>query len=292
MKTVHVKDIGSYISKGITSSIPFIILYSVLLAIGNTSNAILINISSFSDEMFIVVLIAITFFIANQIVSKFTFVPSVLIGIYLSRFSVGFLGAILAGLLVGFIAYLLCTIINIKSEKLKLIYGYIIVGALSLLTTYLFMRFIFIPPIAFILDSLNNYILGIELEYKILIVALLAALTAIDLGGPFNKLAFGIVITFYLEGYYFITGPALIAVTVPPLSVFLGMVIFSSHFEEVDLKNKKFAGLASMIGLTEGALAVAFRRPTKVLVPIVIGSVAGSVFAAASAFFVRWPRAA
>jgi fructose-specific phosphotransferase system IIC component len=280
VKELHYKSLGSYISKGITSAIPFIIIYSVLLAIGNTSSEILKNISSVSDEMFIVVLIAITLFISNQMVSKFTIIPSILIGVYLSSFSVGFLGAIIAGLLVGVVAHMLCTVNPFSNEKMNLIYGYVVIGMIAFFFTYIVMRFVFIPPIDFLLSSLNDYIFGINLEYKILVVGLLAFLTAVDLGGPFNKLAFGIVITFYFEGYYFITGPALIAVTVPPLSVFLALIIMPHRFEEVDLKNKRFAGFSSLIGLTEGALAVAFRRPLKVLLPVVVGSFSGAIFAA------------
>jgi len=161
-----------------------------------------------------------------------------------------------------------------------LVIGYIVIAGVAFLATYGVMIYVVGPPILWMLEGIASLILAIKPTQIILLVALLAALTTIDLGGPFNKLAFGFVLQFYIDGYWYITGPALISVAIPPIAIYIALKVMPQKFNKEDHTSRKLAFFASIVGLTEGALPVSFRRPLKMIPIIVVGSVVGSVFAA------------
>jgi len=270
------KQIGSHIFQGFKFAVPIIIIYSILLAIDNN----VLNLGGFPDLVYLLVIPVLTAAIANSITSKILIVPALILGYFLEQFGIGFIGGILGGLLIGHSGLLLVKVIHVKQTWLILFVGYIVIAFCAFIVSYGVMIYVVGPPILWMLEGITNLILDIEPTEIMLLVAILATLTTIDLGGPFNKLAFGFLLQFYIDGYWYITGPALISVAIPPMAVYVALKVMPRKFNKEDHTSKKLAFFASLVGLTEGALPVSFRRPHKMIPIIVIGSVIGSVFAA------------
>ncbi len=273
------KDMGKHIINGIKYVIPVIIIYSILLALINSNIIKSVNFD-ISSYIYLLIIPVLTAFIANSICDKLVFIPALILGFFLEKWGLGFFGGILGGLLIGYLARCITSKIMIKNNSVNLIIGYVVIGGISFIVSYYMILYMAAPGILLILDSIKDYILGVKTTEVILLVSILAMLTALDLGGPFNKLAFSFVLAFYLDGFYHITGPALVSVTIPPLSVYLGLLLMPSRFNVDDFKTKKIALFGSLFGLTEGALQVAYRRPLRIIPILVFGSVLGSVLAA------------
>lgn len=271
-------DMGEHIVNGIKYTIPLIVIYSVFSALVSSGY---VNVGNFNanDYVFIVLVPILTAFISHSISSKITFVPGLILGYFIATWGLGYIGGILGGLFLGYLVNCVTSRFTIKNETLSLFIGYIVLGGLGFVISYFVMYYMAKPGILEILGSVNNLLESISPNQTVLLVVLLAGLTVLDLGGPFNKIAYGFIIQFYTEGLFHITGPVLVSVMLPPLGVFLGLVLLKDRFSKLDHKSKKLALFGAIFGLTEGALAVGYRRPLKVIPILLIGSISGSALA-------------
>ena len=266
---VNIKD---NLILGIKRTIPVIVVFSILMALRDY-HIILENLADIASMLLIPVLaFNITFAF-----SKYHFtVPAVILGYFAFTFNTGFLGGLLVGLTVGYFSlkFKYAFTGNLNKDIFRLIiYNIIIFGILFPMFYYLIF-----PPVDYILVRLFDYLINFDTSRVMILVGILSLLTTLDLGGPFNKVAFAFLIQAVLNEYYHIIGPVMISVTIPPLSIFLGLLIYKNRFSQIDKSQIKMAGLSSAFGLTEGAMAVTFRR-IKILPVIMIGSLLGSLFA-------------
>lgn len=267
------KKIRDHLFTGIKRTIPFIVLYSISLALGEW-NSFFIDVSTYL-YMLIVVLLP-----ANIVYSmyKFQYVHSAIIsGVIIYYTEIGILGGIIVGVLIGLTLRLVKS--TLLEGKVETMWHIVILNFLLAIIFPLLTYFIISPPLAFILDTIYTFLLSIDKANVMLLVFLLSLLMTSDLGGPFNKMSFAFLIEALHQGNYEIIGPVMISVTIPPLSIFLAMLLLKDKFSKDDLTQVKFSGLASLVGMTEGAIAVAFRR-IKILPILIFGSVIGSMFAA------------
>ncbi len=273
------KDMSKHVVKGISFAIPLIVIYSVLLALVN-SNIIRSDNFDVSEYAYLLIIPVLTGFIANSITDKIVLIPGFILGYFMNEWGLGFIGGIVGGLLLGYLVRCICLKLSIKNNIWSMVLGYLVLGGIGFIVSYFTMFYMARPGILLILDTITDYINGIDITQVVFIVALLALLTTIDLGGPFNKLAYGFILQFYRDGFYHITGPVIISVMLPPLGVFIGLMLFRNRFNDVDRKSQKISLIGGVFGLTEGALAVGYRRPLKIIPILVVGSVVGSVTAA------------
>ena len=272
------RDMGKHIVNGIKYAIPIIIVYSVFLALVN-SNIIKSTNFDISEYVYLLIIPVLTAFIANSISEKITIIPAFILGIFLERWGLGFLGGIFGGLFLGYLVRCISSKIKIKNSIINLLVGYIVLGGIAFVISYYAMNYLVRPGIVELLETVTNYIVGIDSTQVVFLVLILSFLTVVDLGGPFNKLAFGFVLQFYLDGFYHITGPVLLSVVLPPIGVYLGLKLLPNRFNEDDHKSSKLALIGGLFGMTEGALQVGFRRPLVIIPILLIGSIVGSVSA-------------
>lgn len=202
-----------------------------------------------------------------------------ILGYFIATWGLGYIGGILGGLFLGYLVRCVSSRIKIENEAVCFILGYFVLGGLGFILSYLVMNYMAKPGILEILDAVSNLLESISPSQTVLLVVLLAGLTVLDLGGPFNKIAYGFIIQFYADGLFHITGPVLVSVMLPPLGVFLGLILLRNRFSIIDHKSKNLALFGAVFGLTEGALAVGYRRPLKVIPILLIGSISGSALA-------------
>lgn len=185
--------------------------------------------------------------------------------------SSGFLGALLAGFIGGYVVLFLKNLFNFMPKSLEgirtiLIYpvaGVLLIGLIMLLIN---------PFVSAINTGLNNFLSSMSEVNKVILGAILAGMMSVDLGGPVNKAAYTFGTGMLAEGHYEIMAAVMIGGMVAPLAI----ALLATFFPKKLPKKERQAGLLNYVmGLSfisEGAIPFASADPLRVLVSCVIGS--------------------
>ena len=185
--------------------------------------------------------------------------------------SSGFLGALIAGFLGGFVILFLKKVFSFMPKSLEgirtiLIYpvaGILLIGIIMLLIN---------PFVSAINTGLNNFLSSMSGTNKIILGAILAGMMSVDLGGPVNKAAYTFGTGMLAEGHYEIMAAVMIGGMVAPLAI----AILATFFPKKIPKKERQAGLLNYVmGLSfisEGAIPFASADPIRVIPACVVGS--------------------
>lgn len=185
--------------------------------------------------------------------------------------SSGFLGALLAGFIGGYVILLLKKIFSFMPKSLEgirtiLIYpvaGVLLIGIIMLLIN---------PFVAAINTGLNNFLFSLSGVNKVILGAILAGMMSVDLGGPVNKAAYTFGTGMLAEGHYEIMAAVMIGGMIAPLAI----ALIATFFPKKLPKKERQAGLLNYVmGLSfisEGAIPFASADPLRVLPSCVVGS--------------------
>lgn len=191
--------------------------------------------------------------------------------------SAGFLGAILAGLIVGYVVNLMKRIPVPK--WIRPIMPILIIPIVSCSVVGVLMLKVIGIPIAGFMVFLSESLKTLGTGNAVILAIVLGAMIAFDMGGPVNKAAFFFGAAMIKEGNYAVMGACAAAICTPPLGMGLATLIRRGLWTE----EEREAGVASlamgMIGITEGAIPFAASDPLRVIPCIMIGSSVSSVVA-------------
>lgn len=185
--------------------------------------------------------------------------------------SSGFLGALIAGFVGGYIVLLLKKICSylpesiegIKTILLYPVFGIMLMGAFMLLIN---------PYVGAINTAINNYLSSMSTANKVLLGAILGGMMAVDLGGPVNKAAYTFGTGMLASGQYEIMAAVMAGGMVPPLAVALLATFFP---KKIAKKDKQAAYVNYIMGLSfisEGAIPFASADPLRTIPAFVAGS--------------------
>jgi len=182
----------------------------------------------------------------------------------------GFLGAIVAGLLAGYVA--------------RWMKGWTVPGALKpmmpilvipVLTVALLVPIVVFGlgvPIALLDDALTTTLEGMQGANAALLGVVLGAMMAFDMGGPVNKVAYVFGVALVADG---ITGPmaaVMIAGMTPPLGMALSNLAFPNKYPDEMRENAIAAIPMGLSFITEGAIPYAAADPLRVIPSLMVGS--------------------
>ena len=190
----------------------------------------------------------------------------------------GFLGALVAGFLAGYVIVLLRKICDRLPEALEKIAPVLIYPVVGILVIGLCMTYIVEPVMGGINTGLNNFLSGMSSTSRLLLGFILAAMMAIDMGGPFNKAAYVFGTASIAAGNYDIMAAVMIGGMVPPCAIALSTLLFKNRYtrEERDAGPTNF--IMGLAFITEGAIPYAAADPLHVIPSCIIGSgIAGAV---------------
>ena len=184
----------------------------------------------------------------------------------------GFLGALVAGFLAGYLILGLrkiCDKLPDAIEKLAPVLIYPVVGILMM---GLAMNFVVEPIMGGINTGLNNFLSGMGDSSRIVLGLILGGMMAIDMGGPFNKAAYVFGTAAITAGNYDIMAAVMIGGMTPPCAIALATLLFKNKFtkEERDAGPTNF--IMGLAFITEGAIPFAASDPLHVLPSCIIGS--------------------
>ena len=185
--------------------------------------------------------------------------------------SSGFLGALLAGFIAGYIIILLKKVFEVIPKSLEGIKTILLYPVFGILLTGLAVMLIN-PFIAMINNGLNNFLNNMGGVNKIILGAILGGMMSVDLGGPVNKAAYTFGTGMLAEAHYDIMAAVMAGGMVAPLVIAILATIFP---KKLDQKDRSSALLNYVLGLSfisEGAIPFASSDPLRVLPACIIGS--------------------
>ena len=184
----------------------------------------------------------------------------------------GFLGALVAGFLAGYIIVLLRKVCDKLPDALEKIAPVLIYPLIGVLLIGLAMMFVIEPIMGGINTGLNNALTGMGDSSKVVLGLILGGMMSIDMGGPFNKAAYVFGTASIAAGNYDIMAAVMVAGMVPPCAIALSTLLFKDKFtkEERDAGPTNF--IMGLAFITEGAIPFAASDPLHVLPSCIIGS--------------------
>ncbi|ASP28442.1 PTS system, fructose-specific IIB component [Spiroplasma corruscae] len=238
-------------------------------------------------------------FIANSIGGRAAIAPA-LVGGYIGnnssffmplpgmpdvRTPMGFIGAIVAGLLIGYFTRWVNTWKVPKSLKAAMPIFFIpIVGGVGISVLFIY---VIGGPIGWVMEQFSNAIskayssetIGLGLGLGLGVI--LGTMAAFDMGGPINKIAFVTCVALLSNSEHPIAEPmgALAAgIPVAPLGMGLTSLLFRRFFDEQERSMGASAFIMGMIGISEGAIPFAIRDPKRAITCNVLGgALAGGI---------------
>lgn len=185
--------------------------------------------------------------------------------------SSGFLGALLAGFIAGYVIIFLKKIFSAIPKTLEGIKTILLFPLFGILLTG-FIIMLINPFIGMINIWLNNALNNMGGVNKVILGIILGGMMSIDLGGPVNKAAYTFGTGMLAEGHYDIMAAVMAGGMVAPLVIAIFATIFP---KKINPKEKSSALLNYILGLSfisEGAIPFASSDPLRVLPACIVGS--------------------
>jgi fructose-specific phosphotransferase system IIC component len=285
----QLKKLRQHLLTGVSYAIPFIACGGILIAIAiafapmtptgpdfshSPKLKLILDIGSASFSLMLSVLAG---YIAYSIAGKPGLVPGFIGGYLSDHVKAGFLGAILVGLLAGYIVELIKKIP--VSTYLRPIMPILIIPIISSAIIGIVMLKVIGVPIANFMVSANTMLKTMSTGNSVVLAMALGAMIAFDMGGPVNKTAFFFGAAMIQQGDIRIMGACAAAICTPPLGLGLATLLQRKLWSQEE-QEAGLAGLAmGAIGITEGAIPFAASDPLRVIPCIMLGSMTASAIA-------------
>ena len=292
------RNIYRHLMSGVTHMLPFVVGGGILIAIAFLLDNYEINPAGFGsntplaaffktigDAAFGFMLTILAGYIASSIADRPGLVAGFVGGaIAISGVSIqslqdptvtivssGFLGALLAGFIGGYVIIFLKKIFSAIPKSLEGIRTILLYPVFGILLTG-FAVMLINPFIGMINTGLNNFLSNMGGVNKVILGAILGGMMSVDLGGPVNKAAYTFGTGMLAEGHYDIMAAVMAGGMVSPLVIAILATIFP---KKIDEKERSSALLNYILGLSfisEGAIPFASSDPLRVLPACIIGS--------------------
>jgi fructose PTS system EIIBC or EIIC component len=286
------RNLRQHLLTGVSYAIPFIACGGILIATAiafapmtaagpDFSHAprlkVVLNIGT---AAFALMLPVLSGYIAYSMGGKPALVAGFLGGYFSDQVRAGFLGAILAGLLAGYVVEILKKLP--VSRHLRPVMPILVIPIISGAVVGTVMLKLMGAPIALLMSHANAALKTMSRGNGIALALILGAMIAFDMGGPVNKTAFFFGAAMIREGNYQIMGACAAAISTPPLGMGLATLLRRTLWS-VEEREAGLAGIAmGLIGITEGAIPFAAADPVRVIPSIVVGSAVAAAIAMVS----------
>ncbi|WP_077610501.1 PTS fructose transporter subunit IIABC [Clostridium sp. Marseille-P2415] len=189
----------------------------------------------------------------------------------------GFLGALLAGFIGGYIVLMLKRAFrrlpkSLEGIKPVLLYPLIGILLVSVVTTFIN------PFVGAINDGLTSLLNGMGGTSKIILGVVVGGMMSVDMGGPVNKAAYVFGTAQLAEGNFDIMAAVMAGGMVPPIAIALCTTFFKKKFTDKERQSGLVNYIMGLSFISEGAIPFAAADPIRVIPSCMIGSaVAGGL---------------
>lgn len=284
---------------GISHMLPFVVGGGILIAIAFLIDGLAVDINSLSeaergnfgsiteaagifksigDAAFKFMLPILAGYIAMSIADRPGLAVGIVGGYLASAGKSGFLGALAAGFIAGYVILALKKIFAFLPESLEGIKPVLIYPLLGILLIGLIMQYIIEPPVGALNTLLNDGLSRMNGTSKVLLGIVVAGMMAADMGGPINKAAYVFGTAAITAGNYDIMAAVMVGGMVPPCAIALATLVFKNKFTVEERKSGPINFVMGLSFITEGAIPFAAADPIRVLPACIVGSaVAGAL---------------
>ncbi|MFJ7935611.1 PTS fructose transporter subunit IIC [Sporosarcina sp. NPDC096371] len=283
-------DLKRAFSTGVSYMMPSVVVGGIFLAIALASgtptdegmvvtNPFLQNLNTIGSAGFAMMIPILAGYIAYSIAGKPGLIPGMIAGFIANNpvgvdgVSTGFIGAMILGIVAGYIAKW------VKTWKvpntIKTVMPILIIPVITTFIVCIGYIYILAQPLANIVSVLVTFLSSLQGGNALILGLILGAFTAIDMGGPINKTVTAFTLALMAEGIFGPNGAHRIAVAIPPLGLALSTFISRSKYTQDERSLGVSAGFMGLIGITEGAIPFAVKDLKRVLPAIIIGSAVG-----------------
>lgn len=257
-------QIYTQLMNGVSHMLPFVVGGGILIAVAFLLDGLFVDMSALSveersafgtitpiaatfkgigDAAFGLMLPVLAGFIAMAIGDRPALTVGFVGGVLAANGTSGFLGALAAGFLAGYIIKALRMVCEKLPEALEKLTPVLIFPVVGVLVMGLSMNFIIEPVMGAINTALNNGLSSMGDSSRILLGIVLGGMMAIDMGGPFNKAAYVFGAGAIASGNYEIMAAVMIGGMTPPCAIALATLLFKNKFT----KEERDAGPTNFI---------------------------------------------
>ena len=285
------RQIYKHLMNGVSNMLPFVVAGGILIALAFLFDNYELNPSNFGsntplaaffksvgDAAFGFLLPVLAGFIAVSIADRPAMVVGFVGGFLANSGGAGFLGALLAGFIAGYLVVGLKKVFSFLPQSLEGIKPVLLYPLFGTLLIGVIMKFAINPPVAAANNTLIGFLNSLGTSSKVLLGIVVAGMMAIDMGGPINKAAYVFGIASLESGNFGIMAAVMAGGMVPPLVIALSTTFFKNRFTKEQQNAGKVNYIMGLSFITEGAIPFAAADPLKVIPSCAIGSaVAGAL---------------
>lgn len=276
---------------GVSNMIPFVVGGGILIAISffwgiNSAdpaneqfNQIAAWIKQIGDASFSLMVPVLAGYIAYAIGDRPALAPGFVGGLLAYNGGAGFLGALLAGFLSGYLIELLKKLLSGIPKSLDGLKPVLIYPLISIFVIGMLMVAVINPIMAQINVWIADFLNGLGTGNKVILGFILGAMLAIDLGGPINKASYAFGIAMLAEGNYEIMGAVMAGGMVPAIGIGVAALIWKHKFTSEQREEAKASIVLGASFICEGAIPYAAADPASVIPSLVVGAGVGGALA-------------
>lgn len=279
------RQIYKHLMNGVSHMLPFVIGGGILIALAFLFDDYTIDPSNFGSNTpvaatlkniggtaFGFMLPVLAGFIAMSIADRPGLAVGFVGGMLANSGGSGFLGALIAGFVAGYIIVLLQKLLTVLPQSLEGIKPVLLYPLLGTLLIGLAIIFLINPPVALINTWMTSSLNAMGASSKILLGLILGGMMAIDMGGPINKAAYVFGTGMLASGQFEIMAAVMAGGMVPPLAIALCTTFFKNCFTEKEQKSGLTNYIMGISFITEGAIPFAAADPLRVIPACAIGA--------------------
>ncbi len=287
---------------GVSHMLPFVVGGGILIALAFLIDGLSVDMASLSDEMranfgtitpaaavlkniggvaFGFMLPILAGFIAMSIADRPGLAVGFVGGAIAANGKSGFLGALLAGFIAGYLILLLRKAFSKLPESIEKIAPVLLYPLFGILFIGLIMTFVVEPPIGALNTALNTGLTNMGGASKVVLGMIVAGMMSVDMGGPFNKAAYVFGTASIAAGNYDIMAAVMIGGMVPPCAIALSTLLFKNKFTKAERESGPTNFIMGLAFITEGAIPFAASDPLRVLPSCILGSAAAGALSMA-----------
>ncbi len=287
---------------GVSHMLPFVVGGGILIALAFLIDGLSVDMASLSDEMranfgtitpaaavlkniggvaFGFMLPILAGFIAMSIADRPGLAVGFVGGAIAANGKSGFLGALLAGFIAGYLILLLRKAFSKLPESIEKIAPVLLYPLFGILFIGLIMTFVVEPPIGALNTALNTGLTNMSGASKVVLGMIVAGMMSVDMGGPFNKAAYVFGTASIAAGNYDIMAAVMIGGMVPPCAIALSTLLFKNKFTKAERESGPTNFIMGLAFITEGAIPFAASDPLRVLPSCILGSAAAGALSMA-----------
>ena len=285
--------IYTQLMNGVSHMLPFVVGGGILIALAFLIDGLSVDVNSLSEEMranfgtitpvaaalkgigdlaFGLMLPVLAGFIAMSIGDRPALAVGFVGGMIAANGKSGFLGALLAGFLAGYLIQLLKKVFSRLPEAIEKIAPVLLYPVFGILIMGLIMLYVVEPPVGALNTGLNTALTNMSGSSKVLLGIIVAGMMSIDMGGPFNKAAYVFGTASIAAGNYDIMAAVMIGGMVPPCAIALATLLFKNKFTKEERESGPVNFIMGLAFITEGAIPFAASDPLHVLPACIAGA--------------------